>query len=322
MFMELIIRATGRCNFDCTFCSADGLDIAHPADGRVPSEIKRVINTIHPTSIIISGGEPLMIDPGYYLELHDIAKCHISITSNLKDFYYHPYKWKEVLTHKDIDLVTSFNYGDTRKWDRETVYTEDRFIRVSKIYNDVIGKPLPFIAVIDESNEHLVLDHVILARELNTVCRLNNATEQGRQKKTYPKWKMIKHYMDIINAGLGNHEIYCSTRRFDQCPMNFDMLCRSYIRACYVDNSGKLHYYQCCEDTSESSTLGLDTDCQCYSPQYPTEHVNENCVFCDMFPLCNGCWSQARFYPPEHCEEMLKLRGKLIANGWIKPIGV
>ena len=320
--MELIIRVTGRCNFDCTFCSAEGLDIAHPADGRVPSEIKRVIETIHPTSIIISGGEPLMVDPGYYLELLDIAKCRMSITSNLKDFYYNPEKWVELLTRPGVGLITSFNYGDARRWDPKTPYTEEMFRKISDKYREYIGKPLPFIAVIDENNEDTVMDHVLLAKEIGTYCRLNNVTAQGRQKSTYPKWKMIKHYLDIMDAGLGEYEIYCRDMRFDQCPMNFKMLCQCTIRTCFVDTKSKLHYYNCCEDDTMDQEIDLTTEHIIRGPQYPKKHVNENCVFCDLFPLCNGCRSQARMLPPEHCEEMLKLKDRLLKYGWITPMGV
>ena len=72
--MELIIKPTGLCNFNCEFCSAHGMDIQHPADGHVPHQIRDLIMKLKPNGLIITGGEPLMVDPQYYYELHDIAQ--------------------------------------------------------------------------------------------------------------------------------------------------------------------------------------------------------------------------------------------------------
>lgn len=317
--MQLIIRVTGKCNFDCSFCSAGGMSIEHPLHG-VPEQIKKVIANLKPTSIIISGGEPLMVDPGYYLELLEIAKCSISITSNLKDFYHHPEKWREVLRRPEIGLVTSFNYGDTRKWDPNTPYSEEMFRKVVDLYNREIQRPLMFIAVIDESNEQFAVAHAQLAKDLDTVVRLNNATEQGRQKTTYPRYKMFQHYMDILDAGLGDYEIYTRNRRFDQCPMNCGMLCQSSIRSCYVDVLGNLHYYQCCENEELGGKLDPENDHPEMIPEYPPleEHVNGDCVFCPLYRLCNGCASQRMLYPPEHCEEMRKLIPRFQEHGWME----
>lgn len=319
--MQLIIRVTGKCNFDCSFCSAEGLNIGHPVHG-VPDQIKEVIQKIKPTSIIISGGEPLMVDPGYYLELLKLAKCHISITSNLKDFCYHPEKWRDLLRMPEIGLITSFNYGDTRKWNRDTPYTEDMFRRITDLYHKEIERPLPFIAVIDESNEQFAVDHARLAKELGTVVRLNNATKQGRQQTTYPRYKMFQHYLDIIDAGLGNYEFTTKDRRFDQCPWNCGLLCHAAIRTCYVDLWGNLHYYNCCENDTMDEELDLANDHPEIAPEYPPieKHVNANCVFCPMYKLCNGCRSQRLEYPPEHCAEMQKLKPRFEEQGWLEEI--
>ena len=319
--MELIIRVTGRCNFDCTFCSATTLDIAHPKNG-VPEQIKEVINTIHPSSIVISGGEPLLVGPEYFLELYDLAKCNISITTNLKDFYYNPEKWREVFTHPNIGIVTSFNYGDTRRWDVNTVYDEEMFIKIYNMYHEMTGKSLLFIAVLDESNEHLAIKHAELAKRLNTCVRINNATKQGRQYTTYPRYKLFQKYFDIIDAGLGDYEIYCKKKQFGKCPINTNMMCKSTIRTCYVDSKDVLHYYDCCEACNGENLLNFKNDYKMPVIMYPPmkNHVNANCACCELFAICNGCDSQKRDYPPEHCQEMLKMKNKFIENGWIKEL--
>lgn len=319
--MELIIRVTGRCNFDCTFCSAGTLDIAHPKNG-VPEQIKDVIKTIRPSSIIISGGEPLLVGPDYYKELYELSGCSMSITSNLKDFYYHPDKWREIFTHPHIGIVTSFNYGDTRKWDPTTTYTEEKFIEIYKMYEDMTGKSLPFIAVIDESNEDTAIQHAELAKKLNTCVRINNATKQGRQDTTFPRYKLFKMYFDIIEAGLGDYEVYCKYKQMDKCPINTRMMCKSTIRTCYVDSKDKLHYYDCCESCYGENILDYKNDFKRPITIYPpaSQHVNKNCMCCELFTICNGCESQKTQYPPEHCVEMQKMKDKFIKYGWVKDV--
>ena len=317
--MELTIRVTGRCNFDCTFCSVTNLDVKHPVNG-VPDKIKELINTIKPSSISITGGEPLLVDPEYYLELYDLAKCHISIISNLKEFYYNPEKWRPVFTHPNIDIITSFNYGDTRKWDKDTIYDEEMFIKIYNMYYEMTGKSLYFIAVIDNDNEHLVIKHTELAKRLNTKVRINNATRQGRQKYTYPRYKLFQKYFEIIEAGLGSYEIYCDKANLDHCPINRNMNCKSYIRTCYIDSNNELHYYDCCESCQGENLINYKNDNMIPTAIYPPmkKHVNQKCSYCELFEICNGCDSQKSEYPPEHCEEMLKMKDKFISVGWVK----
>jgi sulfatase maturation enzyme AslB (radical SAM superfamily) len=326
--MDLIIRVTGLCNFDCTFCSAGSLYIKHPTNG-VPEQIKDVIRTIKPNSIVVSGGEPLLVDPDYYWELLDIMheqspKGTMSITTNLKEFYYHPDKWVDLFNDDNVGITTSFNYGESRRWDKDTPFTEDKFIEIFNLFREKINsdKTLPFIAVIDESNEDTVIKTVELAKRLNTKVRINNATEQGRCTVTYPRYKMFIKYMEILDAGLGDYEIYTSKYNFNACNLNINMLCKSSIRCCYVDTDDKLHYYGCCEEQPEILKDYKNDNNLIPVPQYPpvAYHVNEKCASCELFALCNGCQSQKKHYPPEHCEEMLKLKPKLIKYGWVKEI--
>ncbi len=67
--MDLIIKPTERCNFKCTFCSSTHitedksleLDLEY-----VYTFLKRYPET---KTIIVNGGDPLMMDPSYYWKI-------------------------------------------------------------------------------------------------------------------------------------------------------------------------------------------------------------------------------------------------------------
>ena len=201
--MHLIIKPTGLCNFNCKFCSAHNLDIKHPSDHKVPDKIKNLILKLKPDSLIITGGEPLMVQPDYYYELHKIRNCPISITSNLKDFFNNPNKWANLFKEEWFGVATSFNYGYTRMWDKHHVYNEEMFIKVMDMYRKYVSNDIPiFLAVIDENNKDTVIDHVLLAKRLGTQAKLNSAIGAGLQGNTYQRYNMFKHYLDIIYLGL------------------------------------------------------------------------------------------------------------------------
>ena len=319
--MELIIKPTGRCNFDCSFCSADGLDIAHPT--HVPEPIKELIQKMKPDSIIVTGGEPMTIDPSYYLELKEIAQCHIGFTSNMKDFYLHPDKWKEIVQDPMFGFITSFNYGNSRKWDPHTVYTEEMFIDVfNRFYEVSGGQKLKFIAVIDEYNEDTIMDHVYLAKRLGTQVKINGALGEGRQHNTYPRYKIIKAYIDIIDAGLEAYEMTCSDRMLSRCPFNTEFMCGSTIRCCYVDSYGKLHYGICDDEISSGREIPMDTFPIQSIPKKPDmkDCISKKCMYCELYRVCNSCNAQRMLaiadQDPHYCEEMQKLIPDLIRVGW------
>lgn len=317
--MELIIKPTGMCNFNCTFCSAAYLDIAHPT--RVPDKIKDLIKKMKPDSIIVTGGEPLMVNPEYYLELQELGNCNVGFTTNMKDFYLHPDKWKPIFTSPHFGFITSFNYGETRRWDENTPYTEEKFIEVTKMFTDMTGKTLPFIAVIDDSNEDTLMDHVYLAKRLNTMVKINGATKIGRQGVNYPKYKIVKAYLKIIEMGLADYEITCHDRSLGRCAFNTNFMCNSAIRCCYVDTAGELHYGICDDELSDEREIPMDPSfplIPCPKIPTPDEHINDKCVYCDLFRFCHGCNSHRRHAKefPEHCEEMLKMKDEIILTGW------
>ena len=67
--MELIIKPTERCNFKCTFCSSTSIadDITDELGlTYIYKFLKRFPNT---NTIIVNGGDPLMMKPSYYEKL-------------------------------------------------------------------------------------------------------------------------------------------------------------------------------------------------------------------------------------------------------------
>lgn len=322
--MTLIIKPTGLCNFNCKFCSADGLDICNPSDGKVPEQIKQLVKDLQPHLIVITGGEPLMVNPDYYYELHDISGCRISMTTNLKDFYNNPHKWELLFKEDWLGIATSFNYGDTRMWDPNTVYSEEMFIKVMDKYREYVEDQIPmFIAVIDWGNEDKVIDHVLLAKRLGTQVKLNNAVGVGKQSKTYPRYKMFQHYLKIIDMGLEKYESYCSSRDVDECPRNVNHFCATAIRCCYVDNKGKLHVGICDEQLSLGHEIPEDLIVP--SSKNPTSEIltpdkfiKPECPYCELFSLCNSCRNNrdAAMLDPIYCDEMKKLKSKIIETGW------
>ena len=324
--MELIIKPTGRCNFACTFCSAGDMNIQHPIDEKVPDKNKELLNIMKPTTIIITGGEPLMMDPNYYYELHNLMpNCSISPTTNLKDFYLHPDKWAPLFNEEWFRITTSFNYGDSRKWDKNTVFTEDMFIKVIERFKEYVpNKQVPmFIAVIDDNNEDTVMDHILLAKRLGTVCKMNRAIGVGFQSVGYQRYKIMKHYLDIIDAGLSQYEWNCANRTKGTCPYNINHSCESTIRCVYLDNDSKMHIGTC----DEKLSMGIEVPEEKiinpnYMPEYEhieiSDYIKPECVYCELFNLCNGCGINRKEAKLDHnyCDEMKKLESRIIDSGW------
>lgn len=322
--MELIIKPTGKCNFNCKFCSAHNIDIHHPNDNKVPEKLKEFIIKNKPNRLIITGGEPLMLSPDYYYELYDIAKVHIGITSNLKNFYLNPNKWIPLFKEKWFGVGTSFNYGDTRMWDKNTIYTEEMFLKVMNLFKKEIGYMPSFIAVIDDNNEDTVMKHVLLAKQLNTKVKLNNAISVGLQDKGYQRYKMFRHYLKIIDEKLDQYETNCSERFVSKCPRNINMLCTSTIRCIHINSQNEVCVSTCDEQSSLGNYLSEE---EIYVPNDQIkssilaydEYISEECAYCELFRLCNGCTTN-RFMAkqdPNYCEEMKKLEDKIIKTGWL-----
>lgn len=84
--MELIVKPTGRCNFACNFCISGKMASNIKHFEHVPQQLKDIIQTIKPSSIIVNGGDPLLSGRDYFYELLDCFDGDIDIITNLKCF--------------------------------------------------------------------------------------------------------------------------------------------------------------------------------------------------------------------------------------------
>ena len=316
--MELIIKPTSRCNFNCTFCSANLLNIKHSTN--VSDKLKNVLNTLKPDTLIFTGGDPLMVSPKYYEEILSLGDWHISFTTNLKDFYLHPDKWVDLFRNTRLGITTSFQYGDERRWDKNTPYSEEMFIKVIKLFEEKIGYTPTFISVISEYNEDRALDHLLLAKKLNTQCKINGVLPMGLSKDFYPLYKMIDIWLSIKENGL--EEYWDNEIQFYNggCNFNTNLMCESSIRTFWLNDKEEIQYNNCEDCASQGHRIPLDI----YRPIPKESKINvndmvcDNCLMCPLYRLCNGCKSMRKInkLTPNHCEEMRKRLDKIKEMGW------
>ena len=319
--MDLVVKPTSVCNFACTFCSstkiADKEGSAEVSVDQIKRFLKRYPKT---TSIIMNGGDPLMMDPEYYWEILKYIEEHnlpteLGMTTNLWDFYLHPEKWIDIFKHKNVCLCTSFNYGGTRRVSKDMEYTEELFLKVVDKYKEVIGEPPMFLAVVTEETEHLALDHLRLAKRLGTQCRLNPGVASGRLGKTFPLNKMYKIYIDAINENLHEYErniweiISLCFNQGVGCP--YSPMCHRGIRVLQPDG------YYSCPTFADESKYPID-----FEKEMAGETINpyldegsrlfaikEECLTCIAFRHCNSCRkriedSAEQGLPEGYCSEM------------------
>jgi len=277
-------------------------------------------------TIIVNGGDPLMVPPAYYwkiikyLDDNDL-KATVSLTTNLWDFKVRPAKWIDLFNHSRVGVGTSFQYGDARRITKDRVFKEEDFLEIMEMFNDKIGYYPPFIAVIDESNEDTVIATVQLAKKLGVVCKINYANVSGRQGSPYPLSKVYKHYVDLIELGLyrweyNTQQIMASSAE-NTCPLSRD--CDVGIRALNPDGS----YYSCgsfADDGVYSIDFDKEMDGELARPLSNRTYLyslKHECLSCPMFDLCNGCRKHVfdiknADTAEDHCERMKVLAPRII----------
>ncbi len=339
--MELIIKPTQACNFKCTFCSsteiaeedATVLDLQYVYDflARYPQT----------KTIIVNGGDPLMLPPQYYWDIIAHLDKHnypasLSLTTNLWPFYKNPGRWKELFCHPRVGIGTSFNYGDTRRVTHTRVYTEDLFWDVSDTMLDVVGYRPDFISVITEENEDTAIDNVRLAQKMNVECKLNYAMASGRQGQPYILGKMYQIYVEIYELGLAHWEF--NTKQMLMrvggghtiCPQS--RTCDSNIRALNPEGD-----YYSCGSISDDQEYPIDFQKEVIEGEFfkplstaiELSALKHECYSCPMFKICNGCYKTIKDLKQsdsveEHCGIMKSLAPKIIAlnsNHFIETTG-
>lgn len=337
--MDLIIKPTRRCDFSCTFCSSPDIGKSNnPQDDLKLDKVARFLDRFPNTkTIIVNGGDPLMMRPQYYwdliklLEERKMSSCVISFTTNLWNYYNNPEKWKDLFKHPQVQIGTSFHYGDSRQIKPGEVYTEEIFLKVMKQFKEDFGYMPSFIAVITEENKHLAINNVRLAKWLGTECKMNYAMASGRESKPFPIGEMYKIYMDIYEQGLAPWEYNTKQMierlkgsEFTTCPQN--RKCDEGIRN-LQPMSEKGFEYGSCGSLGDDEEFPIDFEKEMngdfFTPLQDTwelKYQKEECLGCPNFNICNGCYKtvhdlKANNLVEHSCKLMKNFRKRAIDNG-------
>lgn len=323
--MELIVKPTQKCNFHCSFCSST--DIAESNDVVLDLDyvFKFLMRYPQTNTIIINGGDPLMLDPQYYWDIIEHLDKHkypatLSFTSNLWPFLKNPAKWTPLFRHPRVGVTTSFNYGDTRRITKTRVFTEADFWRVSDAMLEHVGYRPDFISVINDDNADTAIDNVALAVKMDVECKLNYAMASGVQGKPYQLSKMYETYIEIARRGWAKWEL--NTRQMvirlqgggTCCPQN--RACDEGIRA--MNPGGD--YYSCgsLADDKVYPIKFVDEVVKNGPMQTPLQDdlmldaMHSGCYTCPSFLICNGCRKTVKDHKQHnmvqsHCELMKTL---------------
>lgn len=337
--MDLIVKPTVRCNFKCTFCSSTYLS-EDPTDIVTIEDIERFV-TRYPetTTIIVNGGDPLMMPPEYYWEMIEMldrldSKASISFTSNLWAFYKKPDLWTDLLRHPRLGVTTSFQYGDKRLKGDGTVYTEEDFRKVNELFKERVGYSLGFIAVIDSENVSSIIDTVKLAKELGVEAKVNHVLASGpkvdnrgvimgSEDNFFTQADIYESYIQIYDAGLMEWEY--NTKQMAKrlkggnttCPLARN--CDSGIRAMQPGGG-----YFSCGAFGDDDAYPIDFDREMagefFTPlqEDPAiDSMKDSCYICPMFSICNGCKktiadTKKMGLVEHHCRKMKSLAPRII----------
>lgn len=327
--MSLIIKPTEKCNFKCTFCSSTYitddkhllLDIE-----KIKLFLQKYPNT---DTIIVNGGDPMMVPIRYYHELlkyldDNNLSTIVSLTSNLWPFKQNPNKWLPILKHPKVRCLTSFNYGNERLKHDLTPFTEKEFWALQKQFQDLVGYKLDFISVITNNNYHEAIKHVELAKEMDVNCKLNYVNVSGNAKDLLLKAKIYKLYIDVYKQGLWPWEFNTQqmmkimSTRVSVCPISRN--CDEGIRA--LQPSGD---YYSCGSFGDDFEYQIDFDQEIFGSRIATplqedpqlDTMNDWCYGCSLFHLCNGCKKAIKDHKrmnqtKTHCEMMKTLEEDIL----------
>jgi MoaA/NifB/PqqE/SkfB family radical SAM enzyme len=316
--MDLIIKPTELCNFKCTFCSSTDISEEH-ANKLDLREIYDFLDK-HPDTetIIVNGGDPLMMDPEYYWDIiryldKKEMNTTISFTTNLWPFYVSPEKWKDLFNHDRLGIATSFQYGGGRLKGDLSIFTEEDFWKVSDSMLKYVGYRPDFISVVVEGESSLAIKNVILAKKMGVECKLNYAMASGDQARPLLLANIYRIYVEIYKAGLAEWEyntkdiIKSMRNESTACPRN--RRCDEGIR--------------CIQPDGDEYTCGAFGD----DKEYPVGDsfredpellsMNNMCFSCNLFNLCNGCAKTIKDHKRfnmhnTHCFEMKQLEADLL----------
>ena len=328
--MDLIIKPTELCNFKCTFCSSTKL-VEDKASKLDLIKIYQFLDRFPETkTIIVNGGDPLMMDPQYYREI--IKYCddnnlpaNVSLTTNLWPFYKNPKKWMDVFQNPRVGIATSFQYGGGRLKGDYSIFTEEDFWNCSNAVLEHCGYRPSFIAVITEENEDSVIKTVELAKKMDVVCKVNYAMASGEQDKPYMLAKIYYQYVKIWQAGLAewehNTQQMMNRLRGEAtiCPLT--RTCDSHIRTIQPEGD-----YYSCGAFGDDKEKAIDWDFEMnggfatpLADSFELNSLKKGCYTCPMFQICNGCKKTIKDLKKhnmveEHCYNMKLLGPAILAS--------
>jgi radical SAM protein with 4Fe4S-binding SPASM domain len=341
--MDLIIKPTEKCNFKCTFCSSTNITEDKSLELDLEYIYKFLERFPETNTIIVNGGDPLMMDPQYYWNIIDHldsinSHATLSFTSNLWPFYKNPNKWKDLFNHPRMGVTTSFQYGGGRLKGDLSEFTEEDFWKCSDAMLEHCGYRPDFISVITEENEHDAIKNVELAKRMEVECKLNYAMSSGppvkfkgiimgQQGKPYMLANIYEIYVEIWKRGLAPWEFNTKQmmkRLIGQstcCPQNRE--CDSGIRT--LQPSGD---YYSCGAFGDDREYSINFDQEMKGKKiFPIKNIlelqtmTEDCYTCPMFEICNGCKKTIKDHKTynmtsTHCKKMKTLAPDILkANG-------
>lgn len=310
--MDLIIKPTELCNFKCTFCSST--NITDDKSLQLPLEtIYQFLERFPSTrTIIVNGGDPLMVKPEYYQALIDWLDAReystvIAFTTNLWAFHIKPEKWLPVFRNKRVVISTSFQYEGGRLKGDLSPYTESDFWKVSDQMLELVGYRPGFISVVTPDTIDPIRN-VELAKEMDVCCKLNPAVSSGtpimfkgirmgQRGNPLLTARMYEIYVEIAKRGLARWEY--NTQQIVQsfhgeattCPIA--RKCDAGIRV--LQPAGD---YYTCGSFSDDREYAVDFQKEVIEKgevQIPLQKdfkllsMHQGCFTCKLFDFCNGC---------------------------------
>ena len=344
--MDLIIKPTELCNFKCTFCSSTQLT-NEKKNWLKHDQIFEFLTRFPETkTIIVNGGDPLMMEPDYYwkiikwLDERDYSTS-LALTTNLWPFYKKPSLWVDLFNNDRVGVTTSFQYGGGRLKGDYTEFTEEDFWKCSNAMLEYCNYRPDFISVITRENEHNAIKNVELAKYMSedlqpqgtlhnfwrqektgVECKLNYAMMSGEQEEPFLLSDIYSYYVEIFNQGIAPWEF--NTRqmmlaindRATTCPLS--RKCDEGIRCLQPDGD----YYSCGafgDDKDKEIDFKEEMSGKFFTPlqdDIELTTMKKGCYSCPMFNICNGCRKTIKDYKEagvveKHCEKM-KTIGKYI----------
>ena len=348
--MDLIIKPTELCNFKCTFCSSTKL-VDDKASKLDLIKIYQFLDRFPETNtIIVNGGDPLMMEPDYYWKIINWLDekeytTSLALTTNLWPFYKKPSKWVDLFNNERVGITTSFQYGGGRLKGDYSEFTEEDFWKCSNAMLEHCGYRPDFISVITRENEHNAIKNVELAKKMSeqkipegtlhnfwreektgVECKLNYAMASGEQKEPFLLSDIYEKYVEIYKAGLAPWEF--NTRQMmlaindtaTSCPLS--RKCDEGIRCLQPDGD----YYSCGafgDDKDKEIDFEEEMKGKFFTPLQDDLNLStmkKRCYSCPMFNICNGCRKTVKDYKEagvveKHCEKMKRIgHDILVAN--------